>query len=447
MANLTFLKDASIFRIDVDPLSGTFVTGEFFVDTVDPTKLAEVISFTDDLDGTGSLDYILIGTSATQFVATDTFTGDGNGTGTVNSTPAVVGTHHVHVVQVDIPDTVVFVQDLINDIRDYEEELINLDHPKMINASGKQDLGGGVLVGITLEMLDNWRIQFEPRTGPLLESVSITGGNIVATNDYNDNPIKASPFTQVSVQSSSSATIIEEVSKFEGRVTIDVDNGVSGVEFPIGTTTNPVNNITDARSIADTNNLKMYECKGTIVLNADHDDWGFVANATSQATVNPNGFSTDNSVWDRVKFSGNCNGTSTITVRNSSINGTNLLGTFIDSGFSGTNTFAAGVSHIVRGCTEGTNVITFNVNGTGRDILFSGWSGECTIQNLTGSSDVFKMDLNSASVTLESSCTDGAFTISGQGIFTDDSAGTTVNKNGLIGQIIQDNNNDPGMFV
>lgn len=207
MASLTFQKDAAIFQIDVDPLTGTFVVGEFFVDTVDPTKLAEVIAFTDDLDGTGTLDYILVGTSATQFIDTDTFTGDGSGTGTVNGAPTNNGTHDAHVIQVDIPFVRVTIQDLINQIREYEDELINMDHPKIIDASGKQDLGGGVLVGITLEMLDNWRVQFEPRTGPLLESVSVTGGNIVTTNDFNNNPIKPSPFTQVSVTSSSSATI------------------------------------------------------------------------------------------------------------------------------------------------------------------------------------------------------------------------------------------------
>jgi hypothetical protein len=209
MANLTFLKDAQIYRIDVNPLAGTFVVGEFFTDDVDSTKLGEVIAFTDDLDSTGTIDYVLVGSNATQFVATNTFTGDGGGTGTVNSSPADVGTHDVHVIQVDSPFTVVTIQDLINQIREYEDELIQLDHPKMIDASGKQDLGGGVLVGITLELLDNWRVQFEPRSGPLIVPVSIAGGNIVTTNDFNDNTVKPSPFTQVTITSSSSATIAQ----------------------------------------------------------------------------------------------------------------------------------------------------------------------------------------------------------------------------------------------
>lgn len=209
MATLTFLKDASIYTIDVDPLVGTFIVGEFFIDDVDSTKVGEVITFVDDLDGTGTITYILVGSSATQFVATDTFAGDGGGTGTVNSTPSTSGTEDVHVIQVDSPFAVVTIQELVNRIRDFEEAIVNLDHPSVGDASGKQDLGGGVLVGITLQLLDNWRVQFEPRSGPLIESVSVTGGNLVATNDFSDNPIKPSPFTQVSLTSSSSATIAE----------------------------------------------------------------------------------------------------------------------------------------------------------------------------------------------------------------------------------------------
>lgn len=207
MASLTFQKDAAIYRIDVDPLAGTFVVGEFFTDDIDSTKLGEIVAFTDDLDSTGTIDYILVGSNATQFANTDTFTGDGGGTGTVNSSPSIIGSQHVHVIQVDSPFAVVTIQDLVNQIREYEDELTNMDHPKIANATGKQDLGGGVLVGVTLELLDNWRVQFEPRTGPLIESVSVTGGNIVATNDFGDNAIKASPFTQVTITSSSSATI------------------------------------------------------------------------------------------------------------------------------------------------------------------------------------------------------------------------------------------------
>ncbi|OGE32211.1 hypothetical protein A3C59_04205 [Candidatus Daviesbacteria bacterium RIFCSPHIGHO2_02_FULL_36_13] len=104
----------------------------------------------------------------------------------------------------------VSVQDLVDEIRDYEDELDFMDYEKMMEATGKQDLGGGVTVGITLELINDWRLSFEARTA--LEGMTIctvTGGNLVATNQYSNNPIKATDFVQVTIAQSSSATIIE----------------------------------------------------------------------------------------------------------------------------------------------------------------------------------------------------------------------------------------------
>ncbi len=206
---LTFLKDQALFHINLVLVTGTFVVEEFFTDDLDVTKLGEVVAVSTDPYGVvDGLDYILVGSSATQFADGDSFFGDGGGIATIDGVPTPAGQHHVHVIQVDLPDTTVGIQELINEIRDYEDELKDMDHPSVANASGKQILGGGVFVGITLELLDNWRVQFESRPGPLFASVSITGGNLVTINDFNDNPAKPSPFTVVTVTLSSSATLL-----------------------------------------------------------------------------------------------------------------------------------------------------------------------------------------------------------------------------------------------
>jgi len=112
-------------------------------------------------------------------------------------------------IQVDAPQTEVTIQDLLNQIRDYEAELINLDYGHIANAYGKQPLGGGAYVGITLELINNWRIAFEARPGPETVVCTVSGGNLVAINDYNNNPIKPTAFTQVVIAQSSSPTIIK----------------------------------------------------------------------------------------------------------------------------------------------------------------------------------------------------------------------------------------------
>lgn len=112
-------------------------------------------------------------------------------------------------IQVDSPETSVTIQDLLNQIRSYEEQLINLDYGTIANAYGKQSLGGGSYIGITLELINDWRISFEARAGPSTTLCTISGGNLVAINQYGNNPIYPTAFTQVVIAQSSSPTIIQ----------------------------------------------------------------------------------------------------------------------------------------------------------------------------------------------------------------------------------------------
>src|SRR4030042_5364494 len=124
------------------------------------------------------------------------------------------------IIQVDKPQTEVTIQDLLNQIRDYEEMLINLDYGHIANAYGKQSLGGNSYVGITLELINNWRISFEARDG--IEEgggtilCTVSGGNLVAIDDNGDprNPIYPTQFTQVVIAQSSSPTIIQATSDY-----------------------------------------------------------------------------------------------------------------------------------------------------------------------------------------------------------------------------------------
>ena len=117
---------------------------------------------------------------------------------------------------IEAPQTEVTIQELINAIRDWEDEFEAMDISSLANAYGKQDLGGGVTVGITLELINNWRIQFEDRDGPDYIACVIKGGNLLAINDYGNNPIKPSAYTQITIAQSSSATLS---SGSQGKVT------------------------------------------------------------------------------------------------------------------------------------------------------------------------------------------------------------------------------------
>jgi hypothetical protein len=111
------------------------------------------------------------------------------------------------IITVPLPDTTLDLQFLINSIRDAEDDLTpGMSYAKIADAFGKQDLGGGVKVGITVVLLNGWRVMFAARPGPETVSVSITGGNFVG--EAGANPVAPSLYTQVTTTQSSSATII-----------------------------------------------------------------------------------------------------------------------------------------------------------------------------------------------------------------------------------------------
>lgn len=113
------------------------------------------------------------------------------------------------IITVLAPDVAISVQELVNFCREWEDKPENLSYPFLIAAAGKEDIGGGVLVGITAT-LQNAKIAFEARSGPDWVLCTISGGNLVAVNDSGAQMDVREPTAYVTVDraASSSATII-----------------------------------------------------------------------------------------------------------------------------------------------------------------------------------------------------------------------------------------------
>lgn len=95
----------------------------------------------------------------------------------------------------------VLVQSLINAIRDEEASERGICYDQIADATGKNDLGGGVQTGITLALRSTWKIEFAAGA----YQASISGGNLAdaLARVYNTG----SP--QVLVLASAAATLIE----------------------------------------------------------------------------------------------------------------------------------------------------------------------------------------------------------------------------------------------
>lgn len=103
---------------------------------------------------------------------------------------------------------IITIQSMVNQIRTWEDNQVNLSYPRLLLATGKEDLGSGTKVGITA-VLENARIKFAERGSPTVCSVS--GGNLVAIDGNGDpmNPIEYAENVTVTLAQSSSTTQIE----------------------------------------------------------------------------------------------------------------------------------------------------------------------------------------------------------------------------------------------
>jgi len=116
------------------------------------------------------------------------------------------------VITVLAPLTEISVQDLSDQIKDWEDEPASLSFPFLIKTFGKQALGGGSYVGITAE-LQNAKIAFEARDGtddPPEVLCTISGGNLVALDSGGSSmsPVSPTAYTQVVIAQSTSPSII-----------------------------------------------------------------------------------------------------------------------------------------------------------------------------------------------------------------------------------------------
>jgi hypothetical protein len=106
-------------------------------------------------------------------------------------------------IHVSAPQTEVMVQDLINAIRAAEGTPEGMAYGQIARASGKAPLGPGVAVGLTVELLGEWQLEFW--AGEYVARVA--GGNLVG--GPGGDPIAFTPGVQVVLVQSASATVVD----------------------------------------------------------------------------------------------------------------------------------------------------------------------------------------------------------------------------------------------
>jgi hypothetical protein len=110
--------------------------------------------------------------------------------------------YHQQIIDITAPQTEVMAQNLANEIRNAEDNFTGMAYGHIADMTGKEDLGGGVITGITIELIPDWQIRFWEGT----YTAYIRGGNILG--GLGDNPIAYTPGVQVIIVQSASSTLV-----------------------------------------------------------------------------------------------------------------------------------------------------------------------------------------------------------------------------------------------
>lgn len=110
--------------------------------------------------------------------------------------------HSVTEIYINSPQTALDVQTLYNDICAEEASERGVTYPGIATASGKDSLGGAVQTGLTMKLLDTWKIEWY--AGNYVASVD--GGNIVANSGNPFTYVVGGP--QIEIMRSAAATVV-----------------------------------------------------------------------------------------------------------------------------------------------------------------------------------------------------------------------------------------------
>jgi hypothetical protein len=289
---------------------------------------------------------------------------------------------------------------------------------------------------------NDWDVNDEYKIWPWTVC-EVTGGNCVAVDDVAAEIDPVLPRFGVSYlrTSSSSATLQElsaiQFSSFNGGVTVDIANGVSGTVFPVGTPQDPVNNMADALTIAAARGFTAFFINGNVTLDSglNYEQYSFYGESMDKTTITVSSSAqTEKCEFYECTITGTLDGL--CKVKNAAIANLDYVSGVIELCIlQGEIVLGGGANAYFLDCWAGTLLgvpPSIDMGGSGQTLVMQNFNGYIQWKNKSGS-DQANASLNAGWVMLDSTITAGAVTIIGVGHVEDNSTGTTtVNTDHLI---------------
>jgi hypothetical protein len=305
---------------------------------------------------------------------------------------------------------------------------------------------GGIDYARIIELINGYTITFDD-----------TGGawvcNLVCSNN---NILDVTNLTSVQVRSNNSAGLINvtEIQQdiFSGAVHVDQTNGTSGTVYPAGTPLQPVDNFTDAMTIAGIRGFSTLRIIGDATLDTGDDITGMavIGQNPARTTLTMNaGAVIDNVDISECSVTGELDGNAIIRVC-SIQNLTYFRGFLYQCEIKGTITLAGSAQADILSCysgVTGTPPPTINFGGSGQALGLRAYSGGVRFTNKTGT-DAANIDLISGEVRIDlTTVTNGSIIVRGTGKVVDDADTTDHLLHGTYGSLSLQNETTSGLMI
>jgi hypothetical protein len=276
-------------------------------------------------------------------------------------------------------------------------------------------------------LMNGWRIVVD--TG-----LDVNVGVNLFTDEL-DNPFILSNDSTVILRNSDSPVVdtgIAQTLDYNGTVNINSLLGLPGEDYPIGTLAQPVNNIHDAKIIAQKYGINRLKIFGELLVNEDLEGYLVIGgNLTDVVTFN--NISLDKTTFNQCLLQGTYSGA--IAADNCILNDglTGMDGYFQYCGFLGKMYFSTGVTSVFNDCHS-------QVPGMNSPEMFLNDYVKLSLRKYSGGLAIYNSKIG-VEATLEfivGNCrlltgnTDGTLVIRGLATLTDETQGTEVLIDGLI---------------
>lgn len=335
------------------------------------------------------------------------------------------------VIIVGAPSVECTMQDLLDTLRWEESQEKAMVYTPIVSASGKEPIGGGTLVGITVSLL-NAVIGFEARSGPDWTVCDLSGGNLVAFDTDGVTTIQSlypTAYVSIGKTSSSSATLQEQdalnYASYGGMVSVDVLSSQSGSVYPSGNQEYPVNNFADAEIIAYEKGFRELGIRESCTMDGTVNFEGFKITGHSHVAtvVTVEAASTlDYSVLTQLTLIGDLD--SNTDVNNCIVRDlTYFNGHIHDSSIGGEITLDGSAESFISHCSrlESETMPGINFNDGDNHLVMPNYTGMIKFTNMTVSTVSALIGLDKGAVILDSATvTAGTITITGFGYLQDE---------------------------